>query len=219
QYNLMKILFFRAGYKIGLDTGNLSLGAGVHYGVDQNTKLKLNYSFNLNSQSSEFGHLHCLNLEVGFLKGEAEKKEEKKEYGMKEEKIEKVVPEGKIPVTVAKFKNLDDNRTLEYLKEKLALGTLDYIDDEADDMKAVNIMRMESPSLEVLEKAGIQYISGGSFSKKGDILKIDYFIVDVKTRKKVFDDSLDFNTKTERMNDLYENLGKKIVEKIRSLKK
>lgn len=211
EYDLFRIIKIRAGYGLGYDTGNLALGLGVRYALKgASPEFRVNYAFHLNTISSALGQVHLLNLEILLPKASPS--------AATEERIipaaEKAQGQG-VLFTMALFKNKDKRRDLDYLKEEIPEKTLKFIREKTPGVRTVSILdRKEQPTLEGLQKEGIAYAAGGEYRMEGDLIKVRFFIVKVKSSQKVFEDTLELDIRTGRINSLYEALADRLKANI-----
>lgn len=212
EYTLLDIIFLRTGYKIGYDTGNLSFGVGILYRIKRwNSTMKFNYSFNLNTMSSEFGQVHCINCEILLPKIS---------FVRKKRAIKRYESWKGIYLSIAKFKNIESMKSIDYLKEQIPEKTSDIIEMDEENIRIVDIINIErKPTLELLNTMGVDYVVGGNFSKKENLINLNFFIVDVKTKEKIFKDSFTFDINVSHINKMYEELAKRIISKIKEIKK
>ncbi len=202
EYRVIKYFALRTGYRLGYDLGNFSAGFGAFYHLN-NLDFRLDYSFNLNSEAT-LGHIHSVNLELhwGGVTTEVKRKKEK------------------INILIAPFKNVDGIAEFDYLKKSIPDETKTSIElKEPESIKVIDITKLgKKPSLDKLRNLGVQYIVGGSFSRKEEnILVIKYIIVDVNKKEKIAHDTFEFNIEDERIVTLYEKLSDKIIEKIKKI--
>ena len=213
EYKLLNLLFLRTGYKLGVDTGGLSIGAGILYNIKSiGSDLRINYAFNLNSENSTFGQIHNINLEMS-LPGLSSS--EKKETTIEPVKTEK----NEVLISIARFKNQEQNTKADYLKEEIPEKIIDIIEDKDESIIIYDIMdKDEKMSLDVLKKAGVRFVGGGGFTVNKEMLEVTYFLVDIKTAKKVYADSIKSQINARMMNLMYDEISHKLMDKIFELK-